>query len=72
MSSAITIKMVSVASNNSNANIKVDSKPFNGVKPMEEFGEHFKLLNLHDGKCGAVQYGDITFDLCEGKTLSVG
>lgn len=62
-----TISMVAVASGDTSARLKVDGKSYE-VKPLEEFGSYFKLLNLRESTCGAVQYGDVTFDLCEGES----
>lgn len=62
-----TISMVAVASGDTSARLKVDGKSYE-VKPLEEFGTYFKLLNLRESTCGAVQYGDVTFDLCEGES----
>jgi predicted component of type VI protein secretion system len=62
-----TITMVAVASGDTSARIKVDGKSYE-VKPLEQFGTYFKLLNLRESSCGAVQYGDVTFDLCVGQS----
>lgn len=67
---AVKISMVAVASGDTSARLKVDSK-FYTVKPQEEFGTYFRLLNLRESRCGAIQYGDVTFDLCEGQTRTV-
>lgn len=66
---AVKVTMAAVSSANTSAKIRVDSKSFT-VAPLEEFGP-FKLLNLRDGSCGAVQFGDVVFDLCEGGSRTV-
>ena len=68
--SLIRITMVAVSTGDTTARIKVDGGVYD-VKPQEEFGKYFKLLNLHDGSCGAIQYGDEAFDLCEGQSRNV-
>lgn len=64
------VTMVTVAADDASARISVSSKVYD-VKPLEKFATNFKLLNLYGGRCGAIQYGDVTFDLCEGQSLSV-
>ena len=64
------VTLVSVASGDTSAQIRVDGKTTT-VKPLEKFGETFKLLNLRDSTCGAIQHGDVVFDLCEGKSRIV-
>jgi len=66
----VKIGMDAVSADNSRARMRVAGKTYT-VKPLEEFGTYFKLLNLRDGGCGAVQYGDIVFDLCEGGSRTV-
>jgi hypothetical protein len=68
---ATTITLVSVTSTNSSANFMVNSEPANAVKKGQTFGEHFKLMDLSGGKCATVQFGDISVNMCEGKSLSV-
>ena len=67
----VKIGMDAVSADNSRARLRVAGKTYT-VKPLEEFGTYFKLLNLRDGGCGAIQYGDIVFDLCEGGSRTVG
>ena len=67
----VTITLVSVASGDTLANFSLDAKAYKGVKPQATFGTYFKLLNLTEGKCGAVQYGDVTFEMCEGDSLTL-
>ena len=66
----VKIGMDAVSADNSKARMRVAGKTYT-VKPLEEFGTYFKLLNLRDGGCGAIQYGDIVFDLCEGGSRTV-
>ena len=66
----VKIGMDAVSADNSRARMRVAGKTYT-VKPLEEFGTYFKLLNLRDGGCGAIQYGDIVFDLCEGGSRTV-
>ncbi|MGL4173420.1 MAG: hypothetical protein ACRCTR_05010 [Actinomycetota bacterium] len=40
------------------------------VTEGESFAEYFKLLAI-EGECGSVQYGDVTFQLCEGDSVSL-
>ncbi|GAA4354090.1 hypothetical protein [Angustibacter luteus] len=70
-SGATTITLVSVTSTNSSANFKVNSAAANGIKKGQTFGEHFKLIDMSGGKCATVQFGDISVNMCEGKSLSV-
>lgn len=67
----VTISLVSVASNDTSANFTLNTKAYKGVKPQATFGTYFKLLNLTQGKCGAVQYGDVTFEMCKGDSLTL-
>ncbi len=67
---SMKITMVAVSTGDTTARITVDSKTYD-VKPLGEFGSYFKLLNLRESKCGAIQYGDATFDLCEGQSRLV-
>ncbi len=69
--SPVTIKLVTVNASDTSATFLLDQKQYAGVEPMKTFGRYFKLLNLRQGKCGAVQYGDVTFDLCEGQSLTL-
>lgn len=66
----VKVTMAAVSSANISAKITIDSKSFT-VEPLEEFGSFFKLLNLRDGSCGAIQFGDVVFDLCEGGSRTV-
>jgi len=66
----VKVTMAAVSSANTSAKITIDSKSFT-VAPLEEFGSFFKLLNLRDGSCGAIQFGDVVFDLCEGGSRTV-
>jgi hypothetical protein len=66
----IKVALNAVSDDNTTARIRVAGKTYT-VKPLEEFGTYFKLLNLRDGSCGAVQYGDIVFDICEGGTRTL-
>jgi hypothetical protein len=66
----IKVALNAVSDDNTAARIRVAGKTYT-VKPLEEFGTYFKLLNLRDGSCGAVQYGDIVFDICEGGTRTL-
>ncbi|GAB3597232.1 hypothetical protein GCM10027446_25020 [Angustibacter peucedani] len=67
---SIKISMIAVSDGDTQARIKVDDKTYD-VKPLNQFASYFKLLNLREGTCGAIQYGDATFDLCEGQSRLV-
>lgn len=67
----VTITLVSVTASDTAASFKLDKQAYSGVKPQQTFGTYFKLLNLTEGKCGAVQYGDVTFEMCEGDSLTL-
>lgn len=67
----VTITLVSVTSTDTAATFTLDKQSYKNVKPQATFGTYFKLLNLTEGKCGAVQYGDVTFDMCEGDSLTL-
>jgi hypothetical protein len=67
----VTITLVSVAAGDTSANFKLDGTAVKGVKPQATFATYFKLLNLTQGKCGAIQYGDVTFEMCEGDSITL-
>jgi len=63
----VTVKVVSVAGDNTSARVTVSSKTYS-VAVGDVFGTYFKTLRLKNGKCGSFTYGDERFDLCEGET----
>lgn len=65
--SPISVRVVDVAAGNTSARLLVGSKSY-AVAVGDVFGTYFKVLRLTDGKCGTFQYGDTSFDLCEGQT----
>ena len=66
----LTVKVVSVAGDNSSARVTVGTKAYS-VAVGDVFGTYFKALRLKNGKCGAFTYGDERFDLCEGETAKM-
>jgi hypothetical protein len=66
----LKVTLVSVVSNDTSAVVTVDGQKYT-VKPLDEFDTYFRLLNLRQGRCGAVQFGDVAFDLCEGQSITV-
>jgi hypothetical protein len=67
---ALTVRVLSVASDNSSGRVTVGSKSYS-VAVGDVFGTYFKALRLKNGKCGSFQYGDERFDLCEGETAKM-
>lgn len=65
------IELVSVASGNSSARIRLGATTFT-VTPLATFGGRYRLLNLRDNSCAAVQAGGTVFDLCEGRSKTIG
>lgn len=63
----VRIKVVSVAKDNFSGRVVVDGKTYS-VAVGDVFAQYFKSLRFKNGKCGAFQYGDERFDLCEGET----
>jgi hypothetical protein len=64
---ALTVRVVSVASDNSSGRVTVGAKSYS-VAVGDVFGTYFKTLRLKNGRCGSFTYGDERFDLCEGET----
>jgi hypothetical protein len=66
---AQTVKMLSISG--SSASLSVDSAK-QQVKLGATFAKYYKLLALSDNKqCGIIQYGDVTVELCEGKSVRI-
>jgi hypothetical protein len=66
---AQTVKMLSISG--SSASLSVDSAK-QQVKLGATFAKYYKLLALSDTKqCGIIQYGDVTVELCEGKSVRI-
>jgi hypothetical protein len=65
--SPLTVKVVSVAGDNTSSRVQVGTKTYS-VAVGDVFGTYFKTLRLKNGKCGSFTYGDERFDLCEGET----
>jgi hypothetical protein len=63
----VRIKVVSVAKDNFSGRVVVDGKTYS-VAVGDVFAQYFKALRFKNGRCGAFQYGDERFDLCEGDT----
>jgi hypothetical protein len=63
----LTVKVVSVAGDNTSARVTVGTKTYS-VAVGDTFATYFKALRLKNGKCGSFTYGDEPFDLCEGDT----
>ncbi|MGL5857827.1 MAG: hypothetical protein ACRC35_05365 [Angustibacter sp.] len=61
------LKMVSTSTDS--ATMTVDSKKY-VVAVGKGFAQYYKLLAV-SGECGSVQYGDVTFQLCEGDAISL-
>lgn len=70
VASDLTVRMGTVAADNRVAQVTVGSKT-ELVQPGQKLGG-FTLVNLRDGRCGAVQHGTVVFDLCEGASRSLG
>jgi hypothetical protein len=66
---AQTVKMLSVTG--SSASLSVDSVKHK-ARIGQTFGTYYKLLSLSStDPCGLVQYGDVTVELCEGKSVKL-
>lgn len=65
----VTVKLAAVSADNTVALLTVAGKAVR-VKAGAEFGTDYRLLNLRDGSCGAVQLGSVVVDLCEGKSYT--
>ncbi len=65
-----SVRMGKVDEDNGIAHLTVGSQS-KLVLPGQKIGG-FTLLNLRDGRCGALQHGSTVFDLCEGSSRSFG
>lgn len=66
---AVTVRLGAVSDDNTMAALTVGGKAVR-VRPGADFGTDYRLLNLRDGSCGAVQLGSVVVDLCEGKSYT--
>jgi hypothetical protein len=69
-SKPVSVKVVSVADNNSSVKMLVGKKSYNAAVGAD-FATYFRVLRLENGTCGAFQYGDEKFELCEGDTAQM-
>src|SRR5215210_4813107 len=59
--SPLTVKVLSVAADNSSSRVTVGTKAYS-VAVGDTFATYFKTLRLKNGKCGTFQYGDESFE----------
>ena len=64
----VSLKLLTVADNNNAATLQVNSTKVT-ASVGAVFSTYFRVLALWNGKCGTFQYGDASFQLCEGQSV---
>jgi hypothetical protein len=69
-STAHTLKVVSVASNNTAITVKVDGKTYKNLKAGEVFAKFFKVIGI-GGQVNVIQFGDEKFNVSGTKAVTL-
>jgi cytoskeletal protein RodZ len=69
-STAHTLKVVSVASNNTAITVKVDGKTYKNLKAGEVFAKFFKVIGI-GGQVNVIQFGDEKFNISGTKAVTL-
>jgi hypothetical protein len=69
-STAHTLKVVSVASNNTAITVKVDGKSYKNLKAGEVFAKFFKVIGI-GGQVNVIQFGDEKFNISGTKAVTL-
>jgi cytoskeletal protein RodZ len=66
---SVTVGLTAV--NKSSVNATVDGKAYKGVGEGETFATNFQVYAIFNDSCAGFLYGDESFVLCEGKSVSL-
>ncbi len=65
----VTVKLVSIKGDT--AATKVGNVNYTGLNPGDTFGTNFQLYAIFNPQCAGFLYGDDTFALCVGKSITL-